>query len=38
MVRKIMLLAVFTASFFAAANSSKAIGPAPECDPCPWVR
>ncbi len=38
MFRKIMLLAVLTASFFASANSSKAVAPIPECSPCPWVR
>lgn len=35
-MKKLVLLALFALSFLA--STSRAIGPLPTCDPCPWVR
>jgi hypothetical protein len=37
-MKKLIVLSIMALSFLAAANNNKADLPAPQCDPCPWVR
>ena len=37
-MKKLVLIAIFAISFLAAKPANKIDIPAPQCDPCPWVR
>lgn len=37
-MKKIVMLALLAVTFLAATPSRKSQNPAPQCDPCPWVR
>ncbi len=38
MIRKALMVALLALSFFATSRTTVAEDPAPECNPCPWVR
>jgi hypothetical protein len=38
MIRKALMFAAVAVALIASANSSKAISPMPDCNPCPFVR